>query len=98
MGLGIFGGAYVIRRINAGHSFDESGQDLGRLCVTAQQIGRKHGRLACQAPGHDGRLAAGCNVRRARQAQGQPGGNQSHHHIKGSHALRDQWFLFMLAE
>ena len=87
----------TIRRINEGHSFDESGQHLGRLRIAAQQIGREHGGLACQAPRHDTWLAAGSDMRLARQSQGQISGNQSHHHVEGRHALRDQRLLIELA-
>lgn len=65
----VFGDAEFISRINKIYSFDKSSQHFGRLRIAAQQIGHEHSRLARQAPGHDSRLAAGSNVRLARQAQ-----------------------------
>src|SRR5256885_16468374 len=63
----VFGDAEFISRINKIYSFDKSSQHFGRLRIAAQQIGHEHSRLARQAPGHDSRLAAGSNVRLARQ-------------------------------
>ncbi len=95
-GVGVLG-VEAIRRINEGHSFDEPSQHLGRLRMAAQQIGREHGGRARQASSHDTWLAAGSDMRLARQSQGQTSGNQSHHHVEGRHALRDQRLLIELA-